>query len=82
MMHSFISHHLKMGVYKTNLSPPYFIEVPATSQESESCICVLGVAILPDVTIFQLDFETVRVVRYFFCYRFNVYNLSFISKPL
>ena len=52
-----------MGIYKTNLTSPYFIDAPATSQESESCICVLGVAILPDVTIFRLDFETVRMER-------------------
>ena len=71
-----------MGVYKTNLSPPYFIEVSATSQKSESCICVLGVAILPDVTIFRLDFETLWMVRYLFGFRFIVYNLLFISNPL
>jgi hypothetical protein len=47
-----------MGIYKTNLTSPYFIDAPATSQESQSCICVLGVAILPDVTSFRLDFET------------------------
>ena len=71
-----------MGIYKTNLTSPYFIDAPATSQESESCICVLGVAILPDVTIFRLDFETVRMMRYFFGFRFIIYNVSFISKPL
>ena len=41
---------------------------------------MLGVAILPDVTIFRFDFET--MVRYFLGFRFNIYNLSFISKPL
>ena len=61
-----------MGVNKTNLTSPYFIDASATSQESESCICVLGVAILPDVTSFRLDFETVRMVRYFFGSRFIV----------
>ena len=48
------------------------MRLAATSQESESCICVLGVAILPDVTSFRLDFETVRMVRYFFGSRFIV----------
>ena len=34
-------------VYKTNLILPLFIEVPASSLESErSCICVLEVSIL------------------------------------
>ena len=58
------------------------MRLAATSQESESCICVLGVAILPDVTIFRLDFETGWMVRYFFGFCFIIYNVSFISKPL
>jgi len=43
-----------------------FIEVPVPSQESErSCICVLGVSILPLSTILVLYFETVPTVWYF-----------------
>jgi len=34
--------------YMTTLTPPLFIEVPVASHESErSCICVLGVSVLP-----------------------------------
>jgi hypothetical protein len=72
-----------MGIYKTNLTSPYFIDAPATSQESQSCICVLGGSDFAwCVTIFRLDFETGRMVRYFFGFRFIIYNVSFISKPL
>jgi hypothetical protein len=51
---------------KTSLTPPLLIEVPVPRQESEqSCICVLGVLILPLYTIFLLDFGTVPTVCYF-----------------
>jgi hypothetical protein len=53
-------------VRKTNLTPPPFIEVHVTSQESDKlCICVLGVSILPLSTIFLLKFRTVLTVWYF-----------------
>ena len=45
---------------------PLFIEVPLPRQESElSCICVLGVSILPLSTIFPLHFGAVSTVWYF-----------------
>jgi hypothetical protein len=45
--------------------PPLFIEVPVPWQESEqSCICVLGVSILPLSTMFLLDCGTVLTMWY------------------
>jgi hypothetical protein len=48
---------------RTSLTPPLFIEVPVSSQESErSCICVLGI---PNVSLFMLllvDIGTVPIV--------------------
>ena len=60
---------------KTSLTLPFFTEVPAPSQESEwSCICVLGVSILPLSTIFLLDFRTVLTVWYFLLFiLFHIY---------
>jgi hypothetical protein len=49
-------HHLrgKVWAYKSSLTSPRFSEVPISSKESErSCICVLGVSILPLSTNFQ-----------------------------
>ena len=52
---------------KTSLTMPLFIEVSVPSQQSkQSCICVLGVSILPVSTICLLDFGTVPTVWYFF----------------
>jgi hypothetical protein len=48
------------------LTPPLFIEVPVPRQESEqSCICVLGVLILPLSTILIFDFGIVLTAGYF-----------------
>ena len=45
---------------RTSLTPQLFIEVLVPNQESErSCICVLGVSILPLSIIFLLDFRNV-----------------------
>ena len=39
---------MEIWAHKTSLTPPLFIEVSVPRQESErSCICVLGVLILP-----------------------------------
>ena len=52
---------------KTSLTLPLFIKVPVPSQESEgSCICVLGVSILPLSTILIFNFRIVPTVWYFF----------------
>jgi hypothetical protein len=46
---------------KTSLTPPHFIEMPVTSQDSErSCICVLWVSILPLSVIFLLGLVLFR----------------------
>ena len=56
----------QVWAHKISLTPPLLIEVPVPRQESErSCICVLGVLILPLYTIFLLDFGTVPTVWYF-----------------
>ena len=53
--------------HKTSLTPQLFIEVPVPRQESDqSCICVLGVSIVPVSTILIFDFEIVPTVWYFF----------------
>ena len=58
------------------LTLPLFIEVSVPSQESElSCVCVLGVSILPLSTIFLFDFGTVPTM--WFCFVFN-----FIGTPI
>jgi len=51
-----ISQRGEFWSHKTSLTLPLFIEVPVPSQESErSCICVLGVSILPLSTILILE---------------------------
>jgi hypothetical protein len=56
--------------HKTRLTPPCFIEMPASSRERECLyISVLWVSVLTLSTIFLLDFETVpRVVLFSFYY--------------
>jgi len=67
-----ISSKQELWAHKTSLTPPLFTEVTVPNQESElSCICELGVSILPLSTIFLLDFWTVQckallIVRYDF----------------
>jgi hypothetical protein len=52
-----ISLRVEISANKTSLILPLLIEVPVPSQESEqSCICMLGVSILPLSTMFLLDF--------------------------
>ena len=53
----------KLWSQKTILTPSLYIEVPVPSQESElSCICVVGVSLLPLPMIYLLDFGTVPTV--------------------
>jgi hypothetical protein len=65
-----ISSKRELWAHKTSLTPSLITEVTVPNQESErSCICELGVSILPLSTIFLLDFATVRhkvllIVRY------------------
>ena len=63
----------------TKLTPPFCIEVPVLSQESErSCICVLRVSILPPCTIFLSDFGTVSIVWFFsFHYTNSILHFSY-----
>jgi len=57
--------------HKTILTPSLYIEVPVPSQESElSCICVVGVSLLPLSMIYLLDFGTVPTVFAFCCFHF------------
>jgi hypothetical protein len=65
----------KVWAHRTSLSPPFRLEMPVPSQESEwPCNCVLRgipvlggipVSILPLSTIFLLDFRTDPTVWYF-----------------
>jgi hypothetical protein len=67
-----ISSKREIWAHKTSLTPPLITEVTVPNQESErSCICELGVSILPLSAIFLLDFATVQckvllIVRYDF----------------
>ena len=48
------------------LTTPRFIEVPVRSKDNErSCVCVLGISILPLSSILILEFRTVPPVWYF-----------------
>ena len=50
-------------IHKTSLNPSLFIEMSVSSRTNgRSCICVLGVSILPLSTIYLLDFRTVPTV--------------------
>jgi len=53
--------------HKTRLTPPHFNEVPVHNRKSEqSCICVIGLSILPlSTTNFYWIFRTVPTVWYF-----------------
>jgi hypothetical protein len=57
---------VEVCVHKTSLTPPLFIEVSVTCQESEwSCICVLVVSILPLSAILIFYYGIVPAVWYF-----------------
>jgi hypothetical protein len=61
------------------LTTPLFIEMPVPSQKSErSCICVLGLSILPLSTFLIFDFGSVPTVWYFFVF-FILLQLYIIS---
>jgi len=48
---------VEVWALKTSLTQPLYIEVPVPSQESErSCICALGVSILPWILPMLLQF--------------------------
>jgi len=69
--------------HKTSITLPLFIEVPVPSQESErSCICVLGVSILPLSTILLLDFRTVPTVLYFLLFILSRQEYIWWSKDI
>ena len=68
-----ISTSREVWAKKTSLTLPLFIEVPVPRQENEwSCICVLGVLILPLSTILIFDFGIVTMVWY-------IINILFIN---
>jgi hypothetical protein len=57
---------MEVWIHKTSLTPPLFIEVSVTCQESEwSCICVLVVSILPLSAILIFYYGIVPAVWYF-----------------
>lgn len=60
--------------HKGSLTPPWFIEVPVTCQESDQlCIFVLGISnftLSTTIVFFLLNFGTFPTVRYF-CFHFN-----------
>jgi hypothetical protein len=57
---------VEVWAHKISLTLSFFIEVSLPSHDSQqSCICVLGVSILPVSTIFPLDFINVPTVWYF-----------------
>jgi len=74
-----ISLRREVWVHKTNsLTMTLFSEVPVPSQECErSCICVLGISIMPLSTIFLLDFGTVPTVLYF-CFSFYRWGVNLL----
>ena len=62
----FISLRSDIKVYKPIWIPPRLIEMPVPSQENgRSCVCVLGVSILPLSTILLEDFGTLSTPWYF-----------------
>jgi hypothetical protein len=57
---------IRLCAQNTSLTPPLFIELSMPSQEIErSCICGLGVPILPLTAILLLDCGTVATVCHF-----------------
>jgi hypothetical protein len=73
-------------VHKTNLILPLFIEVPASTLESErSCICVLEVSILSLFLWFSIRFSSVFVVQSNYVVSFSFlwrYSLGHVMKLL
>jgi hypothetical protein len=69
-MHCIVSLRGQVWVHKTSLTPTFVTEVSVPSKKREhSCICELGVSILPFSAIFLLDIGTVVTVWYF-CFSF------------
>ena len=70
----FIYNSHKIFLFYFSLTTPHFIEVPVPNQESEqSCLCVLGVSILPLSEIFPLDFGIVQTMWYFLFFILSAY---------
>ena len=66
---TFFKIFLNSNVHKTSLTPPFVIDVPVSSQDSElSSICILGVAIFPSLRFFYSIWVWVRVL---------VFNVTF-----
>ena len=66
--------HTKFFYFILSLTTPHFIELPVPNQESEqSCLCVLGVSILPLSEIFPLDFGIVQTMWYFLFFILSAY---------
>ena len=60
-----ISLRVKIWAHKTSAFPGLFIDMHVPTQECErSCICILGVSILPLPTIFIFDFGIVPTMWY------------------
>jgi hypothetical protein len=65
MQDRIISLRGEVGVHKTRLAPPLFIEAPVPNQESyQSCMCLLAVWILPLFTNLIFQFGTLPTVWY------------------
>jgi hypothetical protein len=61
----------EVWAYKTCLTPPLFIEVPAPCQERDQLyICVFEILSLPLFTMLIFDFIIVPTVWYFFGFPF------------
>ena len=53
--------------YKTNLTPPHFIEVPVQNQERDRSLIVLGLHFVSFYDFLLLDSGTDSTVWYFLC---------------
>jgi hypothetical protein len=66
--------------YFTSLTPPRFTEVYVPSHESErSCICTLGISILPLFTILNLlsTSNVIFICPHIYMFMANIYSMNF-----
>ena len=74
-----ILHKSEILNHKTSLASSHFIEVPVPRQESGlSCICVLGVSMLPLSAILIFKFE-IFPTPWYCCFSFHYYK-SYLCK--